>query len=373
MEENNFSYQFYKTTADAWEAMYQSLLTAQKSIFWEVYIFVDDEAGNRFVNLLAEKAKAGLEVKLIVDALGSSKLSSKAEKFLTSSGVVVLRYSRYHPQLKFWNFVSRLMHRNHRKVLIVDKKIVFLGGVNIKADFKDWDDIFIKLTGKIAWPLMKGFARSYISSGGQSKDVRRLLYPYLGQGILEQVIPDLSAKLKFIVHSPSKAKLPRTKLFYLKALTIAKERVNLLSPYYIPDGNFLRGIAIATARGVQVNIFLPHHADVQLMELLSRTYFDLTIRAGANIYLLPKMNHGKALTVDGQLGLVGSINLMPRSFSYQEESAVSFTDEKMVSELNGMFDELKAQAEPLNIDAFRRRHWLQHLREWLAKKLEYFV
>lgn len=368
MDESIFSYQFYKTTESAWDAMYEAIRAAQKSIFWEVYIFVDDEIGSRFVALLAEKARQGLEVKLIVDALGSSKLSLRAEKFLISSGVKVLRYSRYHPQIKFWNWISRLMHRNHRKVLIIDKKMVFLGGVNIKADFKNWDDVFIRLTGKIARPLLTGFAKSYIASGGPRKEVKHILYSYLDQNLLE-----LSETLKFIVHSPSKAKLPRTKLFYLKALTIAKERVNILTPYYVPDRNFLRGVAIATARGVKVNVFLPHRTDVQLMELLSRTYFDLTVKAGADIYLLPQMHHGKALTVDNQLGLVGSINLMPRSFSYHEESAVSFTDANMVGELNGLFEELKSRAELLNIDAFRRRPWLHRLREWLAKKFEYFV
>ena len=368
MFEKVFSYKFYRSTETAWDAMHESITNATRSIFWELYIFVDDAAGMRFVDTLAEKAKQGVEVKLIVDALGSSKFSESSRRRLIAAGAKVVWYNRIYQDLRFWQWITRLLNRNHRKVLIIDEEVAFLGGVNVKEDFRSWDDIFIRLTGRIAKPLLRGFARSYIASGGSRTDVKRLLHHNL-----EEALPEWREKIRFILHSPSGAKLPKTKLFYLKAFAIAKERINLLTPYYVPDPIFLRALALASSRGVKINIFIPYRTDLQLMELLARTYFEATIKAGASIFLLNKMNHGKALSVDGSLGLVGSINLMPRSFSRQEESAVSFKDPQMVAELNSMFEELKAGAEELNMEKWRRRPLRQRFSEWLAKKLEYFV
>ena len=116
-----FSYQFYRTTAEAWDAMYQAILVAQKSIFWEIYIFIDDEAGGRFIEALCEKAKAGVEVKIVVDAIGSWGLSSLAQARLVGSGAEVLRYNRTHPELALGKWFNRMWRRNHRKLLVVDE------------------------------------------------------------------------------------------------------------------------------------------------------------------------------------------------------------------------------------------------------------
>lgn len=365
---DGFTYQFYKTTSEAWDAMYQALESAQKSIFWEIYIFVDDSIGNKFIDILARKARAGLEVKLIIDALGSSDFSAEAEKVCREAGVELLKFSPTSPSFRLSNWIGRLMRRNHRKVLIIDEEVVFLGGVNIKAKFKTWDDLYIKLTGNLARPLLRGFAKSYISSGGKRRNVRRFLHPKL-----EQLIPLWREKLHFIVHSPNRIHMPRGQKIFSKALAMAKETFNLLTPYYVPDRKFLRAIRLAKKRGVKVNIFLPLRTDVRFVELIARTYYDITTRAGANIYFLPNMNHGKAMAVDKNLGMIGSINLTPRSFTHQEESAVSFTDERMVDELNALFNDLKSKAESFNVAKFRQRNWLSRAKEWLAKKLEYFV
>lgn len=364
----DYSYQFYKTTSEAWDAMFESLKSATKSIYWEVYIFIDDEIGNKFLEILAEKARAGVIVKMIIDAYGSAEFSASAEKFCTKAGVEVLRYNRMYPELKIWSWIYRLLHRNHRKVLIIDEETVFLGGVNVRAHFQNWGDLYMKISGRTTRPLLRGFAKSYISSGGNRKNVLHLLHPKIAN-----VIPVLKQKLKFIMYSASSAPIPRSKQFYLQAISMAKESVNLLTPYYVPDIQFLRAMALAKKRGVKVNIFLPLRPDLKIMELLARTYYDLTAKAGATIYLLPTMNHGKAMSVDNKLGMVGSINITPRSFSHNEESAVSFTEEEMVKNLNVLFNDWKTTAQPLNMEEWGHRNWFFRMRDWVIKKLEYFV
>ncbi|MEK7625548.1 MAG: phosphatidylserine/phosphatidylglycerophosphate/cardiolipin synthase family protein [Patescibacteria group bacterium] len=365
---DGFTYQFYKTTSEAWDAMYQAIESAQKSIFWEVYIFVDDSIGNKFIDALARKARAGLEVKLIIDAMGSSEFSASAEGTCREAGVELLKFNPTSPLFGLRNWIGRLIRRNHRKVLIIDEEVVFLGGVNIKAAFKTWDDLYVKLTGNLARPLLRGFAKSYISSGGKRRNVRRFLYPRL-----ENLIPLWREKLNFIVHSPNRVSIPRRRMVFLKALDMAKETFNLLTPYYVPDRKFLRAVELAKKRGVKVNIFLPRRTDVRLAELIARTYYDLTMKAGANIYFLPNMHHGKAMSVDNNLGMIGSINMTPRSFTNREESAVSFTDVRMVDELNALFNDLQSKSVPLDMARFHQRNWFDRAKEWLAKKLEYFV
>lgn len=363
---DDYSYQFYQTTTEAWDAMFESLLLAKKSIYWEVFIFVDDRVGDRFIEVLCAKAKAGVEVKMVVDAMGGFDFSKSAEMRLRLAGVDLKFYNRLYPEFSLTRWFSRLWFRNHRKVLIIDLDTVFLGGVNIKAEYHQWDDIYLRIIGLVPRPLMRGFAKSYISSGGKKKDVKHLLKPMQYENLF-----DLKNRLKFIAHSPKFSKT--SKKMYLKALAMAKESVNFLTPYYAPDKQFIEAIVLAKKRGVKVNIFMPLRTDVKLMELIARAYFKLTIRSGANVYLLPKMNHGKAVTVDDKMGMVGSVNVTPRSFLSNEESGVSFSNQKMVAELNAIFNNYIKIAKPVDEKMLKLSTVWMRTKEWLATLLEKYV
>lgn len=369
MDEPNFSYQFYRTTQEAWDAMYESIRAAQKSIFWEVYIFVDDIIGNKFLEALVNKAKSGVEVKMVVDAIGSYNLSRVAVARLTAAGVEVLHYNRLYPSFKLMSWFNRLQHRNHRKVLIVDEATVFLGGVNVEVISQNWDDVYLKIVGaKAAWPLLRGFAKSYISAGGARKNVRRLLHPkfFAGSEIWKE-------HFGFITHSPSRRAGVKIRQLYLRALATAKESINLITPYYLPDRRFLAAIVAARKRGVRVRLFLPLRLDHKIMEWVARASILLTSKLGAEVYLLPRMHHGKALSVDENFGLVGSINLTPRSFSLNEESGVTFSQVEMVRDLNVLFNSWQAGAVPLNESHTRPGSWWERCREWWAHRIEKYL
>jgi cardiolipin synthase len=363
-----YTYRFYATTSEAWDAMYQALSTAQKSIYWEVFIFVDDKVGDTFVELLCAKAKAGVEVKMVIDAIGGFQMSQTAVRRLIDAGVDLHFYNRLYPEIRLWRWFSRLWFRNHRKVLVVDETTVFLGGVNIKASYGEWDDIYLKIQGLVPRPLLRGFAKSYISSGGKKSAVWHLLKPNDRESW-----KDFTNKLKFIVHSPKLRQDKITRKLYIKALAMAKESVNFLTPYYAPDKAFLKALTAAKKRGVKVNIFLPLRTDTKLLELIARAYFRLTLKAGANLYLLPKMNHGKAVTIDDSTGMVGSINMTPRSYGMNEESGVYFSDTKMVAELNAIFNSYKASAKSVDEAMIKRSTLFMRFKEWLATLLERYV
>src|SRR3989344_3945612 len=133
-----FTYKFYNTTALAWEGMRQAILVAKTSIYWEVFTLRDDLAGKPFIDLLCEKAKGGLDVKLITDAIGSFYLSKESISRLKNSGVKFFMFNNLRPELALQNWWRRVWHRPPRKVLIVDKEIAFIGGVNVAQHAASW-------------------------------------------------------------------------------------------------------------------------------------------------------------------------------------------------------------------------------------------
>lgn len=368
MPTSPFSYQFYSATAQAWEAMHRAIVAAKKSIYWEVFIFVDDQVGQPFVDALADKARAGVEVKMIVDAVGSFGLSRAAEAKLIASGVEILRFNRLWPELAVHKWLSRLIYRNHRKVLIIDEETAFLGGVNVHAASRAWDDLYLRMEGRVVRPLLRGFAKSYISAGGPRAAVRSLLRPKSRAWAKE-----FKERFNFILHTPYWRANTPFKRFYLRGFATAKHTINLLTPYFVPDKQFFRALAAARLRGVKVNLFLPLRPDHKFLEFIARAYYELTQKLGVNIYFLPRMNHGKGMSIDDKAGVVGSFNLTPRGFSSNAESGVYFTDEQMVSDLNAIFNSWKEESQPFDTVRWGKRGWVSRLKEWWAKKFEDFV
>lgn len=348
--------------------MHEAISAARKSIYWEIYIFVDDEAGSRFVDALVDKAKAGVDVKIVMDAMGSWGLSRLAEARLKGAGAAVLYYNRLHPELALGKWLGRLWRRNHRKLLIVDEEIAFIGGVNVESKALAWNDLFLKLTGPVIYPLLRSFAKTYIRAGGKKDDVRHLQRP-----ALPQELKSWQEKIRFIIHSPLDRPLSPLRKMYHRGLAMAKESVNLLTPYVVPDRAWLRLLAEARRRGVKVNLFLPERSDHLVMEWIARAYHGILHRAGVNVYLFSKMHHGKAMTVDSKVGYVGSSNLTPRSWLINEEAGVYFNDEQMANELNRFFEEWKKEATPLDLERWKKRGWRAKFKEWWAKKIEKFV
>jgi cardiolipin synthase len=368
MEPKSFSYQFYRTTKDAWDAMHQAILAAHKSIYWEIYIFVDDEAGARFIDALCDRARAGVDVKIIVDAFGSWGLSRQAEARLAEAGAEVLKYNRIHPEFAFGKWWKRLWRRNHRKLLIIDEEVAFAGGVNVESKSFEWDDLFLKLTGPTILPLLKSFAKTYVRAGGARGNVK-----HLRRSVIPSRLKALPEKINFLFHSPLDSRFSTLRKAYLKSIVVAKESINILTPYFVPDPKFLRLLTAARRRGVKINLFLPERPDHWFMGIIARAYYGLIHRAGANVYFLPKMNHGKAIMIDNKSGFVGSANVTPRSWYINDEAGVSFDDEKMADELKGFFEDWKAGATPLDLEKWKKRGLLAKLKEWWLKKIENYV
>ena len=367
--EKEFLHKFYISTTEAWQAMYQEVLGAYKSIYWEVYSFVDDETGNSFVDLLCQKSLQGVDVKIIVDGFGSRSLSQIAINRLTGCGVEVLFFNTMRLDFNLRRWWSKIWLRTHCKVMIVDEDTAFLGGVNVQHYMSSWDDLHIRLQGKVVRQLLRYFARKYIRSGGKRKNVRKLLHPKLANKVF-----NIKSKLRFLLHSPLvNTNRSPFRAFFRQAASIAKESINLLTPYYAPDRRFLELIYKARRKGVKVNVIMPYMSDLRLMHYMARAFYGISKKMGVSFYFLKKMNHGKAITVDDKLAMIGSANLTSRSFSINHEAGVVFSDADMVNELNGILDNWKNESDPqLEMD-MKKGGLVNRAKSWWAMRLKDYV
>lgn len=359
----DFTYQFYRTSKEAMQAMQVAILAAQKSIYWELYSLFDDEVGNPVIDLLCAKARTGVEVKLIIDSLGSFEMSNKAIERLRVAGVDVLIYNKMSFSFNPYDWWKYFAFRNHRKVLIIDQEIVFIGGVNVGKMYSGWNDLHVRMQGQLAAPILCEFAKVYVRCGGDKKAVRHLLK----NNFLWKRWNDFRGLFRYVLHNPIGFGKKRTSHVFHDGLRAAKRSFYLISPYFIPSLKIFKLIKQAKARGVEVNLFLPLHPDWKILEWAAIWYYRLAHKAGANIFLLKKMHHGKAMLVDKVYGFIGSANLTFRSLNYNEEAGLIFKEELMVNELQQIFDDFRQGAVVVSVENVLKNSCLMRFKTKLGK------
>lgn len=334
-------YKLYTTSFSAWDAMLEAINGAQKSIFLEMYIFLDDTTESHdFIGKLAEKAKEGVHVVVVADAFGSKRIKKETLDLLKSAGAEVL-------------FFSHWLRHIHRKILIIDKKIAFMGGVNIGKRFFNWHDLQLKLGGKIAQRLLISFAYTYEMAGGKD----------------EKILPlrkkKLSYTLKFwlIEHLPGK-NIYTLKNHYIKKISQAKHSIQIATPYFTPPRWLTSVLDNAVRRGVKVEIILPSEADLPFMNRVNYRYMQNVQKTGITFFKTKVMIHAKLLLIDGREGLIGSQNIDLASFSINSEVGLFFTDKKLISELEKVIEGWKADSVP-----FESRKFKMHLIDYLILAL----
>jgi len=337
--------------------MATSLRAATRSIYWEVYLFTDDEIGREFLAILIEKAKAGVDIKLIFDYWGSLAISNKKIAELRALGIDIRLFEdKKRRHLVWWGIFSS---RTHRKILIVDETVGFIGGVNVNHSMRDWLDIHVRLEGKVVRSLLRSFAKSYIICGGDKNAVRHLLkYRF-------RVMHD-----EFdIIYDEPNTKGSRVRDQYLRALYKARERVILFSPYYFPDLGFLKALWQAKKRGVRVDLLIPFRSDLRIATAAAFTWFGIMRRAGVRIHFLNKMMHGKGLIVDDDWTMVGSSNIDQNSFFYNHEANLLTRDPKFVKKIKEIVLEWIDDAKILEDKQWVARGRWRKFKEWMALKV----
>ena len=344
--------QHYADSPEALDAMLEAIGRAQRWVHLENYIIRDDRIGARFADALVERAGAGVAVRVLYDALGSFGTSRTYWRRLAQGGVAV---RAFHPIFS-WS-VSRLLSRDHRKLLVVDGKVAFMGSQNmIDSSYllpknlkvgRHWKDLNIKISGEIIMELEAVFAMDWYTETGER----------LATEVEFVTDPDVAAvPMQLLPSGPGYLTIPNLRLF-TGLVHRAQQKLSLTSPYFVPDDSLLEAITTAAYRGVAVELFVSEQADQFVVQHAQASYYDVLLEAGVRIYLYPKPTvlHAKHFTVDDMVGIIGSSNMDYRSFGLDYEITLMSTGQQFVADLQAVADGYREVCRELILAEWRQR------------------
>lgn len=343
--------------------MLEAMERAQHHIHIQFYIFRSDMIGERFKELMIRKAKAGVKVRMLCDGLGSLKLKPSFISMLKEAGV---EFHFFLPPLVSL-FGKRMNYRNHRKILVVDGTVGFMGGINVGDDYLGlypklgyWRDTHLRLEGDGVYFLQNTFLEDWYMASKQQLSGREL-YPVhhcLG-----------SEHVQILAGGPDVHWNAIQEMIF-GAASSAKKRLWITTPYFIPDESVYTAIKTAAVSGVQVKIIIPYHSDNRLVHLASLSYVEDLLLAGVEFYQYAKgFMHAKVIIVDNLLATVGSANLDMRSFYYNFEMTALLLDQARIKDLANQFEEDLQDSRPIELRDFHNRSLWQKGAEMLARML----
>lgn len=318
-------------------AMLAAIASAQKTITFETYIYWSGDIGQKFADALAERARAGVRVKVVIDWVGSIKMDGKLLEQIKHAGAHV---EQYRP-LKWYN-LGRLNNRTHRKLLVIDGKTAFTGGVGIADQWEGhaqnedhWRDMHFRIEGPAVAQMQAAFNDNWIKTTGEvlnGVDYFPAL-PHVG---------DMDAHL--FIASPAGGS-ESMHLMYLMAIAAAQHSIDLQAAYFVPDELIIKALLAAKQRGVRVRVILPgKHIDSETVRLASKAHWGELLLGDVEIYeYQPTMIHNKLLIVDREMVSVGSTNFDVRSFRLNDEASLNVYDHAFAERMTAIFeDDLKA-------------------------------
>jgi len=330
-------------------AMLEAIRGAKRSITFESYIYWKGDIGKRFADALAERARAGVKVRVLLDWAGSHRMDQDTLNQIGGAGGVIVKYHR--PQ---WYRLSRLNHRTHRKLLIVDGTVGFTGGVGIAdewtgnaQDDKHWRDTHFRIEGPVVAQLQGAFSDNWTQATGE------VLH---GDDYFPELKP-AGALPAQMFKSSIEGGAESMQLMYLLSIAAAKTTIDISMAYFLPDGHTTNHIVAALARGVRVRVILPgDHNDSMLVRAASRASYGPILRMGGEIYEYePTMYHCKVLVVDGRWVSVGSTNFDSRSFRLNDEANLNVYDEGFAALQAAQFEQDLARTRRVTLQEWESR------------------
>ena len=314
-------------------AMLAAVRAARTTIAFETYIYWSGDIGRELAEALAERAKAGVQVNVLIDWVGGLKMDEALLEKIELAGVKVHQFR----PLRWYNLV-RMNNRTHRKLLVIDGEVAFTGGVGIADQWRgnaqspdQWRDMHFSVRGPVVAQFQAAFNDNWVKATGQVLN---------GVRHFPALTPAGDMKAHLFISSPTGGS-ESMQLMYLMAIAAAAKQIDLQSAYFVPDELSIKALLAATARGVKVRLLLPgEHIDSDSVRLASRAEWGSLLKAGVEIYeYLPTMMHNKMLIVDGELVSVGSTNFDPRSFHLNDEASMNLYDRKFASQMTVVFEQ----------------------------------
>ncbi|MFG2679572.1 phosphatidylserine/phosphatidylglycerophosphate/cardiolipin synthase family protein [Streptomyces sp. NPDC048392] len=348
-------------------AMLAGIARAEHTVDMMTFVYWKGDIARRFADALAERARAGVRVRLLLDGFGSRLIEADQLRTMERAGVQVAWFRKplYLSPLK-------QNHRCHRKVLLVDEETAFTGGVGIAEEWcgdarneNEWRDTHVELRGPAVDGIAAAFAQNWAECHDELFDDRDRFIGHSPQGgAVVQVVrgsasfgwQDLQTLIRVMLDS-------------------AEERFRLATAYFAPDAFFVELLCATARRGVEVEIVLPGpHTDKRVCRLAGQHYYEDLMACGVKIYeYRPTMMHAKVITVDGIAALIGSTNFNRRSLDHDEEVMLAVLDPEFTATLDGHFDADRAVSDPIAASGWKKRSAAQRARELAVRPLRRFL
>lgn len=335
--------------AEFFPSMLAAIRAAKKTVTLETYIWSPGKISDDFIAVLSERARAGVKVHVIVDGMGTLKFKDDDRDRLKEAGVDFVKYGREH----WWDVKANINHRTHRKILVVDGKVGFTGGMCIDdrwlgdADSdKVWRETMVRIEGPAVRQMQATFAVNWL------KTTSALL-------VGEDYFPKISSAGSILAHSYMSGPTDgpeRVRIGYLFAITAARKSIDIANAYFVPDDLAIETLIQARKRGVRVRVVAPAINDSRFGRAASRSRWGRLLEAGVEFYLFqPAMFHPKTMVVDDLLVTIGSANFDNRSFSINDEVTANFLDRGVAASHRKMFERDIKRSHQLTFEEFKNR------------------
>jgi cardiolipin synthase len=366
-----------------YKSMFEAIGKARSSINLETYIFEDDEIGRRFADALVASRKRGVEVNLIYDSLGSIKAPREFFDQLKQEGIRVVEFAPLNPAEARREYT--INHRDHRKLLIVDGAIAFIGGINISSVYSSspsasrgrtsgsgkagpedipWRDTHARIEGPVVPEFQRLFVTHWTKQGGAPLDEKRYF-------------PDLRSVGNYPVRaigSSADDEFSSLYVTFLSAIRSAESSIDITVAYFLPDPQLLEAITGAARRGVRVRIVLPSQSDFWAVFEAGRARYSELLDAGVEVYERRNaLLHAKTMLIDDVWSTIGSTNFDPRSFLHNDEANAVILGYDFAREMKAMFEKDVANSNRITPEQWRQRPLAERARQWAARLWEYWM
>jgi cardiolipin synthase A/B len=353
---------------ETYPAMLEALAAAKESIHLETYILATDATGDRFKAVLIERAKAGVDIRMIYDAVGSFGISTAWLDEMRAAGIQIIDFNPIAP----WRRRFRLSHRDHRKILVVDNAVAFTGGLNIANDYASttdggagWHDMHCRVTGPIVADLARMFRATWIRVGGNH-------FPPLASA--SSLPPGHGSAFIRLLDNTRRRARATVRRAYIHVIKSARETVLIQNAYFLPDRGLRRALARAARRGVDVQIMVPGKSDVRLIEWAGLYVLRRLARAGVKIlHWRGAMMHAKTAVVDQVWSTIGSYNFDAQSRFNNLEVTVEILDHDTGKSLVTNFERDIVNCEPYDNDSWLRLPFWKKALAWLSYRVRRFL
>jgi cardiolipin synthase len=349
--------------AEIFPAMLAAVKGAKQTISFETYIYWSGAVGKQFAEALEERARAGVKVHVLIDWVGSQKMEDSLVDEMKAAGIEVQLYHPLH-----WYNLGRMNNRTHRKLLVVDGRVGFTGGVGIAdqwdghaQDPDHWRDSHYRLEGPAVLQMQAAFLDNWIKTTGKVLQGVEYFPP----------VPPAGDQMAQVFTSSPSGGGDSMALMYLLSITAAEKTIDLSASYFVPDELTRRALRAALERGVKVRIIVPgRHIDAQVVRQASRADWGTLLQAGAEMYeFAPTMFHCKMMLVDSKLASVGSTNFDSRSFRLNDEANLNVYDHAFAEKLEDVFEADLKRSKRITYEAWKHRPLRQKITERFSSLL----